>query len=136
MNNKNNKKNIIVVGLLLTFAIGFLIAGCALIGVGFKNFDVYVKLSSYCSSHGLNFYEQLGVYNSQPGIANGIWTKASIDLFVPGLVLSIIGVAATAISIVFVKKNKVTLEKKDKSKKIEKVISKKQMKNEEFNKER
>lgn len=87
----------------LFFAI-VLIAGCVLVGVGYKSFVAYNNLLQYWLSHGgtwSNFGEQLANYNNNLVTANEWGAKASIDLFAPGITLIVIGIVAITILVIF-----------------------------------
>ncbi|WPL36585.1 hypothetical protein [Malacoplasma iowae] len=92
-----DKKFIGIVVLLSVLIIALLITGSILIGLGHKNFVVYSELMSWAKLNNLDFAETLKIYNANVTSSNE-WTKASIDMFAPGLtffILSIILIALT-----------------------------------------
>lgn len=100
LKNRNmniDKKFVAIVTIASLFIIALLITGSVLMGVGHKNFIVYSELMGWAKSNNLDFLEALKTYNSNVSSSNE-WTKASIDMFAPGLsffILSIILIGLT-----------------------------------------
>ncbi|WP_412032391.1 hypothetical protein [Malacoplasma muris] len=101
---KKFKKSLALFVLGYLFFALVLIAGCVLIGVGYKSFVAYDNLLQYWLSHGgtwSNFHEQLANYNNNLVGANEWGAKASIDLFAPGITLLIVGAIGIIVLIIF-----------------------------------
>ena len=98
------KKSLIffILGYLLIFI--FLTVGSVLMGVGFKTFDVYIKAVYYYMERGIPMKDFAGLianYNATIASTSDKLAKADLSLFVPGLVLFIVGIVSVLIELSF-----------------------------------
>lgn len=99
---KKHRKSLalFILGYLFFFLV--LVAGCVLIGVGYKNYVEYNNLfQTWLDNTGTTsgFSGYLATYNSNAS-ANE-WTTASIDLFAPGVALAAVGGIVIIILVIF-----------------------------------
>ena len=99
LKNRNmniDKKFIAIVVVASILIIALLITGTVLIGLGHKNFVVYSQLMTWAKSNNLDFFETLKTYNANVSSTNE-WTKASIDMFAPGVSFFILSIVLIAL---------------------------------------
>lgn len=99
--SNKNKKTVWLI-LLFLLSISFLIVGCVLCGVYYKNFYVYERLVNNWPG-GPGFKDYVSTYNSNydsnKNSTGNTWVYASYSLFALGLSFIIIGVLSTSGSI-------------------------------------
>lgn len=105
INLKIDKKRvgiILLIVLMFLISIGVIVAGATLVGLNYKNFDMYNTLvrvwNENSGAASPNFKEYLNAYNALAA-SNSSWVVASYDLFATGVSLLCLGVILISLSI-------------------------------------